>query len=72
MISTPTLLNWVPDNVRLLGEIAKVNLSSVITAYSTRAQATVTISLMIVAVLDTLQMTTWSSVWKSMIVLSLV
>ena len=69
MISTPTLLTWVPDNVRLLSEIAKVNLSSVITAYSTRAQATMKTSLMIVAVTDTLQMTTWSSICKSVIVL---
>lgn len=72
MISIPILLNWVLDNVRPLGEIAKMNLSSGITAYSSRAQATVKTSLMIVAVRDTLQMTTWSSICKTMIVLSLV
>lgn len=72
MISMPTLFNWVPDNVRLLGEIAKVNLSSVITAYCTGAQATVKTSLMTVAIIDTLQMTTWSSICEPVIVLSLV
>lgn len=71
MISTPTLLNCIPDNVRLFCEIAEVNVSSVIKAYSTSVQAIVKISLMIVTVIDTLQMTTWSSFCKSMIMLSL-
>lgn len=59
------LLSWVPDNVRLLSEFAKVNLSSVITAYSTRAQATMKTLLEIVTFLDTtFQVTTWSPVYE--------
>lgn len=59
------LLNWVPDNVRLLSEFAAVNLSPVITAYSTRARATVKTLLVIATVLDTtLQVTTRSPVCK--------
>lgn len=58
------LLNWVPDNVRLLSEFAEVKLSSVITACSTRAQATVKTLFVIVTVSGTLQMATWSPVCK--------